>query len=207
VVGLWTEADKSLLLRNAKHLEKTIFKEVTVGPDLTKRQREEEAEMRVEADRRNEQDLTEDDVAKNLKWAVVGDRGKKTLIKTVAREQRREGGRGGWREGREQERPTGTIPKRKQQGSVIGGVYQSHKEKTPVKQTEVPEESESGSEEEEEEMDTAEETETETETEPASQPASQPSSQPAKVTKKKGRKRNTRSPGSKEAAGEPPEKR
>jgi len=31
VVGFWAESDKSLLLRNARHLEKTIFKEVTVG--------------------------------------------------------------------------------------------------------------------------------------------------------------------------------
>ncbi len=81
VVGFWAEGDKCLLLRNARHLEKTIFKEVTVGPDLTKKQRAEEAEMREEADRRNREELTEEDVSKNLKWTVVGDQGKKSLIK------------------------------------------------------------------------------------------------------------------------------
>ena len=122
VVGFWAESDKSLLLRNARHLEKTIFKEVTVGPDLTKKQRAEEAEMREEADRRNREELTEEDVSKNLKWAVVGDRGKKSLIKTVARE--REGERGaGWRRREDQRGQPRTLQKKGPGGAVVGGRY------------------------------------------------------------------------------------
>jgi len=184
VVGLWAEVDKCQLLRNAKNLEKTIFKDVTVGPDLTKRQREEEAEMRAEADRRNETELTEEDMAKNLKWAVVGDRGKKSLIKTVVREQRTGGGRD-WRATRD----TGATQKRQQQGTVVGGRYQPNKVKSPAKKALTESE---GVTEDEEEM--------ETESEPEMEP-------PRAVAGKKGRKRKTRSPGTKGAAGEPPEKR
>ncbi len=56
------------------------FYDVTVGPDLTKKQRDEEAELRSEAERRNEE-LTEEDVQKNLHWAVVGARGENAYRK------------------------------------------------------------------------------------------------------------------------------
>jgi hypothetical protein len=49
-------------------------------------QREEEKEMKKEADRRNTQ-LAEQDKAKNLQWMVVGARGEKRIIKAVPREQ------------------------------------------------------------------------------------------------------------------------
>jgi len=87
VVGFYLEATRSLLLRNAKHLEKTKYKEVNVAPDLTKRQREKEAGLKNEADKRNER-LTEEDRAKNLAWAVVGGKGERRLIKTTARPMR-----------------------------------------------------------------------------------------------------------------------
>ena len=86
-VGFFSEADRDKLLRRGRDLENTRFKDVSICPDLTWRQREEEVEMRKEADRRNEMDLTEDDVSKNLIWAVVGARGQKRLVKTTAREQ------------------------------------------------------------------------------------------------------------------------
>jgi hypothetical protein len=74
VVGFFTEMERSKLLRNAKGLmDSNKFYDVTIGPDLTKKQRDEEAELRSEADRRNKE-LTEDDVQKNLHWAVVGAR-------------------------------------------------------------------------------------------------------------------------------------
>jgi hypothetical protein len=86
VTGFWTEADRSKLLRNAKKLEKTIFSDISVAPDLTKVQREEEKELKKEAEKRNAQ-MTEQDRSKNLQWMVVGARGDKRLIKTVPREQ------------------------------------------------------------------------------------------------------------------------
>jgi hypothetical protein len=95
VIGFYSEADKALLLRNAKNLENTQYKYVNICPDMTARQRKEEADMKLEADERNE-NLTEEDRAKNLQWAVVGARGERRLIKTTAREQWRkdQSGRG-----------------------------------------------------------------------------------------------------------------
>jgi len=95
IIGFYSEADKALLLRNAKNLENTQYKYVNICPDMTARQRKEEADMKLEADERNE-NLTEEDRAKNLQWAVVGARGERRLIKTTAREQWRkdQSGRG-----------------------------------------------------------------------------------------------------------------
>jgi len=45
---------------------------VTVGPDLTKKQRAEETEMREEADRRNKEELTEGDISKKLEVGRCG---------------------------------------------------------------------------------------------------------------------------------------
>ena len=66
IVGLFSEADKSRVLRKAKNLEQTRFQEVNIAQDLTKKQRDAEAGMVREAERRNE-DLSEEDQAKNLR--------------------------------------------------------------------------------------------------------------------------------------------
>jgi hypothetical protein len=87
VVGFHSEADKSRLLRKAKRLEHSRFKEVGIAQDLSKKQREAEANLAREAEKRNEE-LTDEDRAKNMKWAVVGARGEKRLIKTTAWENR-----------------------------------------------------------------------------------------------------------------------
>jgi hypothetical protein len=86
VVGFYMDSDRAILLQNAKRLENTKFKEVNVGPDMTKRQRDREAGLRAEMDQRNEH-LSAEDRAKNLQWAVVGGRGERRLIKTTARTQ------------------------------------------------------------------------------------------------------------------------
>jgi len=101
LVGLYSEADKDRVLRYARKLEHTRYKEVAICQDLTKKQRDEELDLKREAEKRNE-DLNEEDKAKNLRWAVVGARGEKRLIKTTARDnsnrqdghQRRGGARG-----------------------------------------------------------------------------------------------------------------
>ena len=85
VMGFWTEAERALLLRNVKRLEKTMFSDIGVAPDLTKIQREEEKEMQKEAERRTAQ-LSEEDKAKNLQWLVVGNRGEKRFVKAVPRD-------------------------------------------------------------------------------------------------------------------------
>ena len=86
VVGFYAERDRNVLLRRARNLEKTEHRDIQISQDLTKRQREEEGDLRKEAEKRNEQ-LTEDERSKNVIWAVVGARGEKRLVKTTARDQ------------------------------------------------------------------------------------------------------------------------
>ncbi len=58
----------------------TEFSNILIVLDLTKKQREEAAEMMEDVERKRE-NLTEDDIANNLKWTVVGAPGEKRLIK------------------------------------------------------------------------------------------------------------------------------
>lgn len=78
VVGFYNEWDKSRLLR--ADTRRTRFSNIQIGPDLTKKQRQEEANLTTEAVRRNRA-LGDDDRAKNLAWTVVGHRGEKRLVK------------------------------------------------------------------------------------------------------------------------------
>jgi hypothetical protein len=88
LIGVRTEDDKRSLLECAKELQKTGYKNVHIGPDLTKKQRKEEGNLMDEAERRNKEELTLDDKAKNLAWVVVGAKGERRLIKSVMREER-----------------------------------------------------------------------------------------------------------------------
>ncbi len=85
IVGLYSEESKFQLLKMAKNLDKTAFKDITISNDLTKKQREEEVGMQQEATRLNGE-LTDEERAKNLQWAVVGAKGEKRLIRTTARD-------------------------------------------------------------------------------------------------------------------------
>ncbi len=99
IVGFYTEMEKSMLLRKAKNLSETSFSEVTVAPDLTKQQRKEERELWEELDTRNS-GRTEEQVQKNLEWAVVGSRGERRLVLQPSRPplpRRGRGARGGLR--------------------------------------------------------------------------------------------------------------
>jgi hypothetical protein len=86
IVGFKKEEDRNRLLESARLLEDTVFKDVSVAPDLTRNQREEEENMKKEMERRNEK-LTQEDRQKNLAWAVVGSKGEKRLVKTTVRAQ------------------------------------------------------------------------------------------------------------------------
>ncbi len=79
VVGFFTEMERSLLLRKAKAIPNTSFPEVTVAPDLTKRQRKEETDLWAEKDEKNAT-RTAEQISKNLEWAVVGSRGERRLL-------------------------------------------------------------------------------------------------------------------------------
>jgi hypothetical protein len=107
LAGFYTEMERSKLLRNANKLENTVFSNVNVSADLTKKQRDEEKEMWKEAESRNEK-LSDEDRSKNLQWMVVGARGEKRLVKNTRREQdggqRERRGRGGMIRGRTEQR-------------------------------------------------------------------------------------------------------
>jgi hypothetical protein len=94
VVYLRDEATRSMLLESARHLRSTAYTEVSIVPDLTQAQRQEEAELSTEMERRNKDELTNEDLQKNLKWQIVGPRGARRLIKTVTREWQHGRGRG-----------------------------------------------------------------------------------------------------------------
>ena len=86
-IGFYSDNDRDRLLRRARDLEKTKFKDVSICADLTWKQRAEESDMVKEAERRNEKELTDEDRSKNLQWAAVGAKGQKRLVKTAARVQ------------------------------------------------------------------------------------------------------------------------
>jgi hypothetical protein len=115
VVGLRREWQKEDLLESAKNLRSTQYADVVIIPDLTKEQRQEEADMHSEATRRNGE-LTQEDRAKNLEWMVVGARGERRIVKGTVRAggagaqpAQRGGGRGG------------PVPPPAQQGGGRGG--------------------------------------------------------------------------------------
>ena len=85
VIGLFSEEVKRHLLERARELRNTQFENVSLVPDLTKNQRKGEDRLRQEADKRNEE-LTEEDRNRNMKWMVVGRRGEKKIIKGTERE-------------------------------------------------------------------------------------------------------------------------
>jgi hypothetical protein len=90
LIGLRTEEEKRHLMEKARELQNTEYKEVTIGPDMTLKQRQEEKRMRDEVDKRNKEELTREDVAKNLEWMLVGPRGEKRIIKGISREDQEE---------------------------------------------------------------------------------------------------------------------
>ena len=100
IVGLYREFQKEDILDAAGGLKDTPLSEVGIMPDLTKEQRSDEAEMIQEETRRNEE-MSDEDRAKNWFWRAVGRRGEKRLVRGKAREGDRENQwRGGGQRGR-----------------------------------------------------------------------------------------------------------
>jgi hypothetical protein len=100
VVGLENEEEKRHILGRARDLKGTAYQDISIVPDLTRRQRRREAKMKEEADEKNKE-LTADDIRRNVKWMVVGRRGEKRLIKGVERDQQFN---------RDDRRPTAPVP-------------------------------------------------------------------------------------------------
>jgi hypothetical protein len=80
VLGLYNQA-----LRD-KVLKANYSENISIGPDMTKKQREEEAEIWLELDQKNK-NRTAEQVAKNLMWRLVGPKGDRRLILGPARQQ------------------------------------------------------------------------------------------------------------------------
>jgi hypothetical protein len=87
VIGVRTEEERRIILERARDLRGGRFDNVSIVPDLTRMQRRGEDRLSEEAARRNSS-LPADDVAKNLRWLVVGRRGEKRLIKGTETVQR-----------------------------------------------------------------------------------------------------------------------
>jgi hypothetical protein len=92
VIGLETEEEKRHILSRARNLQGTQFQNISVVPDLTKKQRAREAKMKQEADERNRK-LTTEERNRNEKWLVAGRRGEKRLIKGIERDTQPTGNR------------------------------------------------------------------------------------------------------------------
>jgi hypothetical protein len=71
VIGLENEEEKRHILGRAKELRNTNFRDVSIVPDLTRKQRNREARMKEEADEKNKT-LTAEERSRNVKWMVVG---------------------------------------------------------------------------------------------------------------------------------------
>lgn len=86
MVGLRADSDKNMLLRASKRLSGTDHDKVSIVPDLTQRQRDQDTKLREEAKRMNREELTPDDIQKNLKWVAVGRKGARRLVKLPSKE-------------------------------------------------------------------------------------------------------------------------
>jgi hypothetical protein len=160
LTGFYTEAEKVLVLKNAKKLDNTRYKNVNIAPDMTKRQREEEKELKKTAEERN-RNLPETDLAKNLHWTVVGARGERRIEKRLRETTERGGGH----------RRGGTEARGRRPGPLTGSnrtVLAPRKTKDTVREqdTERDEDENSGMETEEESEREREETEAETRQKP-----------------------------------------
>jgi len=83
LIGLKKDKHKAAILSCASKLALTNLRRVSVVPDLTRKQREMDEEVRKEADRKNRDELTEEDRAKNLRWVAVGRKGARKVVKKV----------------------------------------------------------------------------------------------------------------------------
>jgi hypothetical protein len=111
LLGTTSETIKSEVLDHAKGLQNTDYQDIGIAPDQTKKQKQAEIRLAEEVKRKNRDELTEQDVAKNLKWALIGQRGEKRIVKVQEREREEAGGgpstrgtrgrgRGTWSRGR-----------------------------------------------------------------------------------------------------------
>ena len=83
VIGFRSQECRDKILNNTWKLSKsTVFKDISVNPDLTPKQLEEEKKLKLEAETRNEEMAEkEPEAAKNFTWKLIGQRGQRLLRK------------------------------------------------------------------------------------------------------------------------------
>jgi hypothetical protein len=106
IVGFYSDRTRNQVLRADW---KGIEPEMSAGPDMTKKQREEEAQIWKDLEAKNNS-RTEEELAKNLKWRLVGQKGERRLILGAARPEETARGRGAARGGQAWR---GTAPTRR----------------------------------------------------------------------------------------------
>lgn len=79
IIGFRNSQKREELLNNVRKLSRSKFKNISISTDLTTRQRKEDAQLRKEAEQKNEE-MSEEE-ALNWEWVVVGQRGQRRLIK------------------------------------------------------------------------------------------------------------------------------
>lgn len=86
LVGFKDQSTRDSIFNNARKLSKSKHSYVSIVPDLTAKQREEDQRLRLEMENNNKE-LTDDDISKNLEWRLVGITGERRLIKGKKRDR------------------------------------------------------------------------------------------------------------------------
>ena len=86
LVGFKDQSTRDSIFNNVRKLSKSKHSYVSIVPDLTAKQREEDQRLRTEVENNNKE-LTEDDLSKNLEWRLVGVTGERRLIKGKKRDR------------------------------------------------------------------------------------------------------------------------
>ena len=84
LIGLKKEQVKEHILDNAWRLKNSTYSDVSISPDLTKKQRNEERKMKEKAEEMNSN--LDEETAKKWVWKAIGQRGKKRLLQVQLRE-------------------------------------------------------------------------------------------------------------------------
>ena len=79
ILSLYDRGAREYILSNTRMLANSVFKHISIIPDLTPKQRKEEDRLRKTAEMRNKE--MDKDEAENWEWVLVGMRGQRKLIK------------------------------------------------------------------------------------------------------------------------------
>ena len=80
IIGLRKDATAEMILSNCRNLRNSDYNFISVVPDLTHRQRQEEDQMRQEVNRKNEERTEEE--SENWEWKMLGPRGQRKIVKS-----------------------------------------------------------------------------------------------------------------------------